>query len=272
MIEVTFIRHGQVPGNELKQYIGITDQELSETGIMQAKKLHKYYEGRAGEFHYPLGKLYVSPLRRCIQTAEIVFPQEKQIICNDLREMDFGIFEGKSYIDMENDEEYRNWVDNKCMTPVPGGENTSDFLDRCRKAFLEIADNTPDGEKICVVAHGGTIAAIISELGEPKKEFFEIFLGNCEVLAYVYEDGALRKKKYDEKFFQNRDCKYFPCHEGVDADQFNCMFCYCPLYYKGAECGGKYKLSDSGIKSCVDCDIPHHMDSHEYIIKQLKEH
>lgn len=271
MIEVTFIRHGQVPGNEQKQYIGRTDEELSETGIMQAKKLHDYYEGQAGSFHFPLGRLYVSPMKRCIQTANLVFPDRGYVVCDDLREMDFGAFEGKSYIDMEHDKDYREWVDNKCMTPVPDGESPIDFLARCRGQFLRIIDETSDGDKICVLAHGGTIAAIVSELCDPPKEFFEVFLGNCETLVYEYDNGVLRKKPHDETFFQNRDCRFFPCHNNVDIEDFNCMFCYCPFYHRGAECGGKFKLNDKGTKSCVNCDIPHHRDSHDYIVKRLKE-
>ena len=58
-------------------------------------------------------------------------------------------------------------------------------------------------------------------------------------------------------FFANRDCKYFPCHEGVDENEFNCLFCYCPLYALGPDCGGNFTYTESGRKNCRKCILPH---------------
>ena len=45
-------------------------------------------------------------------------------------------------------------------------------------------------------------------------------------------------------FFQNRDCEYFPCHQGADPENFNCLFCYCPLYALGEKCGGNFRYTE----------------------------
>ena len=45
------------------------------------------------------------------------------------------------------------------------------------------------------------------------------------------------------KFFQNRECEYFPCHEGADPETFSCLFCYCPLYALGDQCGGCFSYT-----------------------------
>ncbi|MCR5746848.1 MAG: cysteine-rich small domain-containing protein [Lachnospiraceae bacterium] len=74
-----------------------------------------------------------------------------------------------------------------------------------------------------------------------------------------------------EKFFRNTDCKYFPCHKGVEEEEFNCLFCYCPLYFLGEDCGGDFKMKN-GIKSCVNCSKPHRTENFEMIKNQLKEH
>ena len=58
-------------------------------------------------------------------------------------------------------------------------------------------------------------------------------------------------------FFQNTECEYFPCHKGVDPARFNCLFCYCPLYMLGPDCGGDFRYTEKGIKDCTDCVIPH---------------
>ena len=59
-------------------------------------------------------------------------------------------------------------------------------------------------------------------------------------------------------FFQNTACEYFPCHEGVPEADFNCMFCYCPLYVLGRECGGACTYTEQGIKDCSACNALHY--------------
>lgn len=62
-------------------------------------------------------------------------------------------------------------------------------------------------------------------------------------------------------FFQNRDCEYFPCHKGVPEADFNCLFCYCPLYTLGADCGGNFYFNEKGMKVCTNCPFPHFRDN-----------
>ena len=68
-------------------------------------------------------------------------------------------------------------------------------------------------------------------------------------------------------FFQNRACEHFPCHGGVNPDQFNCLFCYCPLYALGDRCGGDFRYSKSGVKICTDCALLHEGDKGAEIVK-----
>ncbi len=67
-------------------------------------------------------------------------------------------------------------------------------------------------------------------------------------------------------FFQNRECEYFPCHKGIDPEEFNCLFCYCPLYALGRKCGGHFYFNQKGIKVCTGCTFPHHRDNYEAVI------
>lgn len=54
-------------------------------------------------------------------------------------------------------------------------------------------------------------------------------------------------------FFCNRECEYFPCHPGADPENFNCLFCYCPLYLLGDRCGGNFRYRKNGVKDCTNC-------------------
>lgn len=71
-------------------------------------------------------------------------------------------------------------------------------------------------------------------------------------------------------YFENTDCEYFPCHKGVDND-FNCMFCYCPLYLLGENCGGNFTYTENGTKDCSNCLIPHSKDGYNYVLSKLEE-
>jgi len=69
------------------------------------------------------------------------------------------------------------------------------------------------------------------------------------------------------KFFVNKSCEYFPCHKTDDLENFNCLFCFCPLY-KNMNCGGNFKILKNGIKDCSNCLLPHY--NYEYIIDKIK--
>ncbi len=70
-------------------------------------------------------------------------------------------------------------------------------------------------------------------------------------------------------FFQNLECEYFPCHDGADPDKFSCLFCYCPLYALGDQCGGNFTYTDSGIKDCSSCMRPHMRDQYTNICEKI---
>lgn len=69
------------------------------------------------------------------------------------------------------------------------------------------------------------------------------------------------------KYFQNKKCEYFPCHDTKNIEKFNCMFCYCPLYTY--ECNGMYKTLANGVKDCSKCLIPHY--NYDYIVDRLRQ-
>ncbi|MGE4485650.1 MAG: cysteine-rich small domain-containing protein [Oscillospiraceae bacterium] len=73
------------------------------------------------------------------------------------------------------------------------------------------------------------------------------------------------------EFFSNTSCEYFPCHETDDKENFNCLFCYCPLYALGEECGGDFCYTKEGIKDCTDCMIPHVRKNYGKIAEKLSK-
>ena len=77
------------------------------------------------------------------------------------------------------------------------------------------------------------------------------------------EKEEWRGKEYS--FFAHRACEAFPCHETDDVENFNCLFCYCPLYILDSECGGTFRYLPNGVKDCTPCTLPHVRDNYGYI-------
>ena len=77
-------------------------------------------------------------------------------------------------------------------------------------------------------------------------------------------------RQNDHSFFQNKDCQFFPCHK-TNCEDFNCLFCYCPLYALGDRCGGNFRYTEKGIKDCTNCLIPHSSGGYEYILAKYPE-
>lgn len=83
-----------------------------------------------------------------------------------------------------------------------------------------------------------------------------------------------RNKKPEEcnySFTQHRACEFFPCHKTDDPENFNCLFCYCPLYTLGSKCGGNFVYLENGHKDCSNCLVPHRRSSYSYIISKYPE-
>ena len=71
------------------------------------------------------------------------------------------------------------------------------------------------------------------------------------------------------KFNQNRKCEFFPCHKGIKDGDFNCLFCYCPLYALGDKCGGNFTYLENGIKDCSNCLVPHRKENYDRIMEKM---
>ena len=70
-------------------------------------------------------------------------------------------------------------------------------------------------------------------------------------------------------FSQNKACEYFPCHKNADPESFNCLFCYCPLYALGENCGGNFTYTENNIKDCSNCLIPHRRENYNKIVEKI---
>ena len=165
---ITLIRHGATASNERKAYIGIMDEPLSKIGVSQIKS-------RA----YPkVDIVFSSPLIRCVRTAEIIYPALESVIIDELKETNFGSFEGKNYKDLSSNPDYQRWIDSGGDLPFPGGESKQEATARALRGFDKLLELSKDYYNISVVAHGGTIMGILSHIF--GGDYYSYHVENCE--------------------------------------------------------------------------------------------
>ncbi len=158
---LSIFRHGRTIANDTGIYIGKTDYPLSENG---KKELIE----KTDEYIYPkVQRVYSSPLKRCLETAEIIFPEREILAVNDLRELDFGDFEGKSVDELINREDYKNWLKGG---NAPNGESIQDMTVRVFTALNQIILNmmSEDFNHCAIVTHSGIVTNMMTCFGIPK--------------------------------------------------------------------------------------------------------
>ena len=175
------LRHGKTAYNHNGCYLGKTDAPLTETGRQEILKF-------AGKLALPTVDIcVVSPLIRCVQTAELIWPDCRKLPVKEFEEIDFGLWEGKNYRDLSGDPKYQYWIDHNGEPPFPGGESRSDFIlrvyrgyERMLKLFggeapeeagpfwgthpVKAGDEREQIKTLGMVVHGGTIMALLSTL------------------------------------------------------------------------------------------------------------
>lgn len=100
-----------------------------------------------------------------------------------------------------------------------------------------------------------------------------IYMGENYECYCLYNIGGPKSEIEGEnyKFMSHKDCEYFPCHRTVEPDNFNCIFCYCPLYAMGRDCGGNFIYLHDGTKDCSGCMVPHTRGNYDRMIKKMME-
>ena len=200
-MRIVFIRHLKTPGNEKRQYIGRTDEALFEQAV---EEFRRHQEKSTGGVYPPVQYIIASPLKRCIQTAGLIYPGQEISTEPMLRECDFGEYEQKTYEELKDEPEYIRWMESGGMTAFPRGEDQTSFRRRCVDGVKSWIDRLLEecADSVAFIVHGGTIMAVFSELAEDKYEFYHWQVENgsgyvAEVSAEDWKNGrkVLRKVK-----------------------------------------------------------------------------
>lgn len=171
---IHFIRHGSIDDTLAGKYIGITDAPLSDRGRMDLRKLDY-------EYKYPGTQVvFTSPLKRCTETAKILYPEQNPLVIDNLSECNFGEWEGKTADELKNDPDFEKWLAGDSSVKPPRGESNADFTRRVCKMFESIVEGlmkTGTTESV-IVTHGGVIMTLLAVYGLPQAKPFEWTMDN----------------------------------------------------------------------------------------------
>lgn len=183
-MRIVLIRHFKTPGNLQGNYIGITDEEIITPIPFEKKTAYPKVE-----------RIYVSPLKRCIQTAQLIYPGQSIRTQEALRECDFGRFEGKNYQELSSEPAYQEWIDCMGMIPFPEGEDPLRFRARCGQGFLECVEESIKHKiaSVAFVVHGGTIMSIMEAFDSKQKGFYDYQVKNGQGFELQLKEEEWKK-------------------------------------------------------------------------------
>lgn len=161
--KLILIRHGETIANRKKRFVGSTNPRLTKTGIKQAKTLKNRIKS------IKVDAVYSSDRLRTKQTARLVFPCGQINTCQDLREIHFGAFEGKTHNQLlkTHKDTYEAWLKSPFKTIIPGGEAFVDFKKRVLNKFKNIA-LIHKNQTAAIITHAGPMFIIFSKLTKSK--------------------------------------------------------------------------------------------------------
>lgn len=183
-VVIALFRHGLTEANRRHAYLGWSDSPLCSIEKEKIQKPLADYEC-----------LFSSDLDRCLETAEIMFLDRNSHILYELREMNFGEWEGKTYEDLQDDSNYQQWlVDPNSIRP-PKGETFAEFSirvehgwEKVQKKIMELNVN-----KVAIMTHGGVIRSLLTKLAPEKKDFWEWEAAHGKGYELVWHQDDLRR-------------------------------------------------------------------------------
>ena len=173
-MELILIRHSITQGNKERRFIGVTDIPLALEGETLARQ--------AASSLPAVDHVYRSPLLRCRQTAALLWPGTEETVIEELREMDFGPFEGKNHEELKDDPLYQKYISGADLGRIPVGETLEQVTGRVSRGLApSAADAAARGfERVAAVTHGGVVMALMWAFGRPARAgFYDWKTANC---------------------------------------------------------------------------------------------
>ncbi len=162
--KIYLIRNGLTKGSLEGRYIGHTDEDLCAQGREQIVEL-------ATTGYFPeVEAVLSSPLKRCVNTAKLIYPDKEPILIDGLKECNFGEFEGMTADELSDDESFKRWLRGEKNAAPPFGESNEKFSARVCACFIKIIEGILKSgvRETAIVTHGGIIMLLLAAFGLPE--------------------------------------------------------------------------------------------------------
>lgn len=185
VMAIALFRHGLTEANKRHAYLGWSDSPLCEEETLPELVGTSY------------DVIFTSDLGRCMYTAKRFFPEQKPLILPEFREINFGEWEGKTYEELNKEEQYQHWLQAPLSIAPPSGEAFPAFIDRVDagfKAVIEKMGNT-GAKRAAIVTHGGVIRYLLSKYADEKRGFWEWDIPHDSGYELIWEELEWRRQE-----------------------------------------------------------------------------
>ena len=177
-MELILMRHGVTRGNLEGRFIGRLDVPILPEGEEKARQMARILPA--------VEHIYRSPMLRCLQTARLMWPGTDMTVIDELRETDFGPFEGKNHAELKDDPLYQAWLDQSAdghlnYAAMTVGESAEQVTARMSAALEKLAaDAQKRGfARVGVMSHGGALMGLLTKYGRPVRDYYGWMPDNC---------------------------------------------------------------------------------------------
>ncbi len=195
MAEIILVRHGETEWNIKEVFRGRIDIALNETGRKQAELLAEYLRD------LEIDAVYSSPLRRALQTAQMIASYHKLNIVTSpgLLDFDYGKWQGLSHEEVKEgyDELYTQWINNPHQARMPAGESLNDVSKRAVGVVNEVIARY-SGTVVLVSHRVVNKVLICALLGLDNSHFWNIRQDTCGATTFIYEDKRFILIKHND--------------------------------------------------------------------------
>ena len=184
MLELWLIRHGETDWNAQRRIQGASDVPLNALGIDQAERLRTRLVG------VPFDAVYASDLSRAHATATTALPGAHVRLDARLRELAYGVLEGKAWSEMSAEETAiaDHWHEDPYTRRVPGGESYGDLTARVEAFRAEL----PERGRVLAFSHGGTIrSALYAVFGRPNGAAWRVAIDNTSITRLHFDERGV---------------------------------------------------------------------------------
>ncbi|WP_349410791.1 histidine phosphatase family protein [Pseudalkalibacillus sp. SCS-8] len=164
-----------------KVYAGWRDQGLIPSEASRLKRYNKEFD-----------EIFSSDLRRCVETAKLLFPNRTHREMRELREIHFGEWEGFTYEELKSNASYQQWISDFENRKPPNGESLAAFRFRIFRGWNKVM-SVNKGNRIAIITHSGVIREFLTAYAPEIRNPWDWTVPHGGGFELIFEVKELRR-------------------------------------------------------------------------------